>query len=78
MGCFLIPESEMIKIIKPGYKKEIECQKCGALLSYDEKEDVKNESVLMTIKTRFDSSCGEQSFIICPQCHNKVVLTATR
>lgn len=41
MGRFLIPErkaeSEMIKIIKPGYKKKIECQKCGALLSYDEK-----------------------------------------
>lgn len=68
----------MIKIIKPGCKKEIECQKCGALLSYDEKEDVKNESVIMTRKTCFDPSCGERSFIICPQCHNKVVLTATR
>lgn len=27
----------MIKIIKPGYRKEVECIKCGALLSYDEK-----------------------------------------
>lgn len=33
----------MIKIIKPGYRKEVECIKCGALLSYDEKEDVQKE-----------------------------------
>ena len=31
---------KMIKIIKPGTKKEVECTKCGALLSYDETEDV--------------------------------------
>lgn len=30
----------MIKIIKPGYLKEIQCSKCGAVLSYDENEDV--------------------------------------
>jgi transcription initiation factor IIE alpha subunit len=30
----------MIKIIKQGYLKEIQCSKCGAVLSYDENEDV--------------------------------------
>lgn len=35
----------MIKIIKPGYRKEVECIKCGALLSYDEKEDVQKEQM---------------------------------
>lgn len=82
MGCFLIPErkaeSEMIKIIKPGYKKEIECQKCGALLSYDEKEDVKNENIKSFATNCVDAFSSKQSFIICPQCHNKVFLTATR
>ena len=29
----------MIKIIKPGYLKEAQCLKCGAVLSYDENED---------------------------------------
>lgn len=36
----------MIKIIKPGYRKEVECIKCGALLSYDEKEDVQKKKNL--------------------------------
>lgn len=35
----------MIKILKPGTKKEITCDKCGALLSYDENEDVKEECI---------------------------------
>lgn len=35
----------MIKIIKTGTIKEVMCQKCGALLSYDEKEDVKTDDV---------------------------------
>ena len=34
----------MIKILKPGTKKETTCDKCGALLSYDENEDVKGLS----------------------------------
>lgn len=70
----------MIKVIKPGYRKEIECLKCGALLSYDEKEDIQKE----TSKTTVLSSCGRGSiahsekYIICPQCKNKIVLNAVR
>lgn len=63
----------MIKIIKPGYIKEVMCQKCGALLSYDEKEDVKTDGV--------DSDFGPMymgKYITCPQCKNKIVLEAIR
>ena len=35
----------MIKILKPGTLKETTCGKCGAVLSYDESEDVKEENV---------------------------------
>lgn len=30
----------MIKIIKPGFLKEVKCAKCGAVLSYDANDDV--------------------------------------
>ena len=60
----------MIKIIKPGTKKEVECTKCGALLSYDEKEDVQ------TSKRRELSY--DHFYIICPQCKHEIVLNATR
>ena len=39
----------MIKILKPGTKKEVTCDKCGALLSYDENEDVKEECISFCI-----------------------------
>lgn len=63
----------MIKIIKTGTIKEVMCQKCGALLSYDEKEDVKTNSV--------DSDFGPiyiGKHITCPQCKNKIMLEAVR
>ena len=67
---------KMIKIIKLGTKKEVECTKCGALLSYDEKEDVQ------TGKER-SFSCYQYymrpyHYIICPQCKHEIVLDATR
>lgn len=63
----------MIKIIKPGSIKEIMCQKCGALLSYDEKEDMKTD--------RVDTVFGPiyiGKHITCPQCKNKIMLEAVR
>lgn len=42
----------MIKIIKPGYRKEVECIKCGALLSYDEKEDVQKKNLKFQLVVR--------------------------
>lgn len=68
---------EMIKIIKPGYRKEVECIKCGALLSYDEKEDVqKEESKISAGGQGFAVNAGR--YIICPQCKNKIMLSAAR
>lgn len=68
----------MIQVIQHGNKKRIVCQNCGALLSYDEKEDVKNENIKSFATNCVDAFSSKQAFIICPQCHNKVVLTATR
>ena len=69
----------MIKILKPGTKKEITCDKCGALLSYDEKEDMKEECIEKAFVTNMPSGCGrKQEYIICPQCKNKIVTWSTR
>ena len=69
----------MIKIIKPGTKREVTCDKCGAVLSYDSSEDVQTEY----IKCQDDT--GEQmwfkkprNYIRCPQCEYKIVLESTR
>lgn len=63
----------MIKIIKPGTIKEVMCQKCGALLSYDEKEDIGTDGIY----SNFDST-HIAKHIICPQCKNTIVLNAVR
>ena len=59
----------MIKIIKPGYLKEIQCSKCGAVLSYDENEDV---------ETRYETYRKPVKYLTCPQCKNEIVLKAVR
>lgn len=45
----------MIKILKPGTKKEVTCDKCGALLSYDENEDLKEECIEKVFATNMPS-----------------------
>lgn len=69
----------MIIIIKAGTKREVTCNKCGAVLSYDSSEDVQTENI-----ERWDNT-GErvwfkkpQNYIICPQCEYKIVLEITR
>lgn len=69
----------MIKILKPGTLKEATCQKCGAVLSYDEAEDVKEDSVEKHFATNIPSGFGyKQKYIVCPQCKNKIVTWSTR
>lgn len=68
----------MIKILKQGTLKKCTCDNCGSVLSYDENEDVLEE----TVKT-FAANCvggfsKSQKYIICPQCNEKIVLKATR
>ena len=70
---------EMIKILKPGTLKEATCDKCDAVLSYDESEDVKEESIEKHFVTNIPSGFGyKQKYIICPQCKNKIILSSTR
>lgn len=69
----------MIKVIKPGYRKEVECLKCGALLSYDEKEDIQKETlktVVSTLDAEKTPMYVSKKYIICPQCKNKIVLNS--
>ena len=64
----------MIEIIKPGTKKKIECEECGAILRY-EQEDVQIRTALGMISP---VSTRSKKYIVCPQCNYKIVLEATR
>ena len=46
----------MIKILKPGYLKEVTCDKCGAVLQYNENEDV-----------TIDDWTAENGVLYCPK-----------
>lgn len=69
----------MIKILVPGTLKRIKCVKCGALLQYDEKEDVKEENIEKHFATNMPSGFGyKQKYIVCLQCKNKIILSSIR
>lgn len=57
----------MVKILKAGTKKRIECGSCGALLEY-ENSDVKSE--YMGDSGYYQSYTKD--YIICPQCQHEV------
>lgn len=71
----------MIQVIKPGFLKEIQCQKCGAILRYDEREDIIVEKINME---DFNPDLFgppnkyATKYFVCPQCKNKIVLNARR
>lgn len=60
----------MIKIIKVGSRKKIECVECGSLLSYEE-EDIETA-------TNPENGWADKRFIECPQCKSKIYISATR
>ena len=69
----------MIKILKSSTLKEATCDKCGAVLNYDESEDVKEENIEKHFVTNMPSDSGtSKKYIICPQCKNKIILSSTR
>ena len=68
----------MIKIIKPGFLKEVTCQKCGAVLSYDSQEDVKSENEKTFLTNCVEGTTRQRKYITCPQCKNKIALNAVR
>lgn len=57
----------MIRIIKEGNYKRITCETCGAVLAYNEKEDVtKRVGVL------FNGTTCYPSYIECPLCGHDI------
>lgn len=69
----------MIEVLVPGTLKRVKCKKCGAILSYDESEDVREESLEKHFVTNMPSGFGyKRKYIICPQCKNKIILSSTR
>nr|DAE36155.1 MAG TPA: Transcription initiation factor IIE, alpha FINGER, Transcription [Bacteriophage sp.] len=68
----------MIKILSPGTKKEAECPSCGALLSYDISDIQKSSHSITETSSAFWLSSKGTTYIVCPQCNNKIILSATR
>lgn len=69
----------MIKILRPGTRKEAECPSCGALLSYDISDILEESSYSITeTSSAFWQSSKNTTYITCPQCNNKIILSATR
>ena len=71
----------MVQVIKPGFLKEIQCQKCGAILRYDEREDIIVEETNMEDFNPNPFGLPNKyatKYIVCPQCKNKIVLNARR
>jgi len=59
----------MIKIVKSGTRKKVECLECGAVLSYEETDVIKESSELVKYPRKF---------IHCPQCNAEIILEATK
>lgn len=71
----------MIQVITPGFLKEVQCQKCGAILRYDEREDIIVETTDMTDFNPDPFGPLKKyaiKHIVCPQCKNKIILNAVR
>ena len=67
----------MVQIIKPGFLKEVQCQKCGAILRYDERTDVEKtvtDKILFNPDPYGTDSIYVIKHIICPQCKIKIIL----
>lgn len=69
----------MIKILKTGTRKEAECPSCGALLSYDISDILEKSShSIAETPSAFWLSNKSTTYLICPQCKNKIILSETR
>lgn len=68
----------MIKILRPGTKKEAECPSCGVLLSYDISDIQKSSHSIIETSSAFWLSSKGTTYIVYPQCNNKIILSATR
>ena len=62
----------MIKIIEPGTITVTKCAECGCKFSYE------NEDIEVSGPHSIDQLQTRKSYIVCPQCHKSITLTATR
>lgn len=62
----------MIEIIKEGIKNRVECENCGALLSYSI-DDIKKREQYISQRDSYN-----QKYINCIQCNNEIVLESQR
>ena len=62
----------MIKIIEHGTRTITECEECGCKFSYE------NEDIEVSGLYSMDQLQTRKPYIVCPQCHNSITLTATR
>lgn len=60
----------MIEVLKPGNKKKVTCEECGAELRY-QPEDVRMENPIQGL-------AGYIEYIVCPECNTKVALKASK
>ena len=58
----------MIKVLKLGTKKKVECNKCGALLEY-EKEDIQEHQIGLN---------AFYGYIVCPECKYRIGVRGIR
>lgn len=61
----------MIKIIKKGTRRQATCETCGCIFSY-EAEDINPNCAFPGMKP------GYKNHVICPQCHNDIIVSQTR
>ena len=60
----------MIEVLKPGNKKKVTCEECGAELRY-QPEDVRMENPIQGL-------AGYIEYIVWPECSARVALRASR
>lgn len=69
----------MIKIIRPGFLHRTTCDKCGTVLSYDDRTDTTTENFFDSPSV--NDSCFRvdyKKYIICPLCKNEIVVEDSR
>lgn len=59
----------MIKILKEGTRRKIECDGCGAKLRFDE-SDIRSDGIRYCV--------GFIKYINCPQCKRKIILNKAK
>lgn len=68
----------MKKIIKEGTKRNITCEECGCLFSFEDEDIYHNELHRNECEKVTEIKAGYKAFVTCPQCETEIVLEQTR